>query len=47
MKTIDLVAHGSKRQGSWSNPKVNIITKAGKHLSPDDAKDYLNGGNTP
>lgn len=44
MAKIILVAHGSQRAGSFSNSKVKIITQAGKPLSFDDAKNYLNGG---
>jgi hypothetical protein len=47
METIILVAHGNQKPGSFSNPKVKIITKAGQPLSFIEAKAYLNGGNSP
>lgn len=45
--TIILVAHGSQISGSFSNPKVKIITQADQALSFDQAKEYLNGGYAP
>lgn len=44
MSTIILVAHGNQMQGSFSNPKVKIIAKAGEGLTFADAKAYMDGG---
>lgn len=42
-ETVILVAHGSERSGSFSNPNIVIITKAKKPLSFAEAKEYLGG----
>jgi hypothetical protein len=46
-ETIVLLAHGNQRPGSFSNPKIKIITKSGEPLDATDVRSYLSGKSYP
>ena len=47
METIVLLAHGNASSGSFSNPKVKIITGSGQLLSDSEVRAYLGGATAP
>ncbi|KIL85160.1 hypothetical protein FAVG1_11589 [Fusarium avenaceum] len=47
MSTIVVIAHGNSRAGSFSNPRIKIITKSNEPLTFDEAKSYLRGTSFP